>query len=305
MEIFSFSTPRCEKITPSPFNELILSWNGFRPRLGRWSFYISLFQTQWSPFLKYAEWGPSSQKTFQSSLPDSNACSYQDVVSLKTGYATAFRIDVRPEEGADLSTLHVLHVFCADTSKFLPAPIPTLPSLRLYETFPHSQMTLPHPRRRDLCSPSSTTAAINFLLKKNVADPLAIAAQVHDSGFDIYGNWILNTAAAYEALDGNYQTLVARLPNFSAVHAQLAKNLPVVLSVKGTLPGAKIPYPSGHLILVIGYDGERREVLCMDPAFDSDPETFVSYPIEPFLQAWKTRRHLAYLFLHKQVSKLT
>lgn len=299
MEIF-FSTcitPVFEKSTSLPFNELILSWNGFRPKIGRWAFYVSLYQSDWSPYLKYAEWGQNEQKTFQSAPPDSNARSYQDVVSPKTGHASAFRILVAAEEGADLSMLHGIHVFCTDSSKFQTAPLPDLPSLCLNGVFPHSQMTLPHPRHRDLCSPTSTTAAINFLLKKKAVDPLAIAREVHDSGFDIYGNWILNTAAAYEALNGNYQTFVARLPNFSAVHAQLAKELPVVLSVKGTLPGAQIPYPYGHLILVIGYDGSARKVLCMDPAFNSDGETLVAYPIEPFLEAWGTRRNLAYLFI--------
>ncbi len=157
-------------------------------------------------------------------------------------------------------------------------------------------MALPHPRHRDLCSPTATTAAINFLLKKRAVDPLAFAKEVHDSGFDIYGNWVLNMAAAYEALRGNYQTLVARLPDFCTVYAQLVKGLPVVVSIKGTLPRAQIAYPYGHLILIIGYEGNKKEVLCMDPAFNSDPETLVSYPIEPFLEAWGARRNLAYLF---------
>ncbi len=283
-----------EKFTQQPFNELILSWNGFRPAQGCWTFYVSLFQSEWSPFLEYAQWGATWQKTFHSST--TTATSYQDAVTPKSGLSTGFRIVVKPALGADISTLHELHVCTSDTSQFQIEPVPALASLHLNGIFPHCQMLLPHPRHRDLCSPTSTTAAINFLWKKKLVDPLVFASKVHDNEFDIYGNWILNTAAAYEALEGNYQTYVARLSNFSAAHAALAKGLPVVVSVKGPLPGGATPYSNGHLLLLIGYDSLEKTVLCMDPAFSSDRETIVSYPIAPFLQAWGRRRNLAYFF---------
>ena len=292
MKTFFFSAPTGEFFTPFPFNELILSWNGFRPKRGQWSIYVSLFDSSWSPYVKYAEWGATGQKTFEESA--ANVRSHQDVVNTMRGFAKGFRFIV---EGEELHALHSVFVFCRDAANVQSEPTPTLAlaSVRLEGVIPHSQMTLSHPRHRDLCSPTSTTAAINFLLKRRNVDPLQFTSKVHDSGFDIYGNWILNTAAAYEALGGNYQTYVARLPGFSAVHDQLTKGLPVVVSVKGTLPGARIAYPNGHLILITGYSSEKREIHCMDPAFNTDPETLVTYPLEPFLEAWGTRRNLAYI----------
>jgi len=293
MKTFSFEGRSGELISLEPFNELILSWNGYRPPQGRWVFYVSLYNGSWSPYIKYAEWGAASQKTFQRSL--SNISTHQDVIAPQKGYATGFRYVVKSEEGASLNTLHNISIFCRDTALFEIKPPQNLSSICLERVFPHSQMALSHPRHRDLCSPTSTTAAINFLLKKKEVNPLEIAQKVHDSEFDIYGNWILNTAAAYEALGGNYQTFVARLPDFTFVHQQLIKALPVIVSVKGPLPGAPLPYERGHLILLIGYsDGQ---VLCMDPAFNTDAETLISYPLEPFLEAWGARRNLAYLFI--------
>ena len=295
MKTFSFSTLEAEHFTPFPFNELILSWNGFRPKMGHWTIYIGLYRIHsfsWSPYLKYATWGATFQKTFQESTP--NIHSHQDVVSAKN-YANGFRYKIVAEEGATLETLQQIHVFCTDTNQPLLQKLPAS-SYSLKGIFPHSQMTLAHPRHRDLCSPTSTAAAINFLLRQKTVDPLQIAEQVHDSGFDIYGNWILNTAAAYEVLGGKYETYVARLTNFCAIHNHLKKNRPVIVSVKGTLPGAKVPYPNGHLMLIVGYDHEKRQVLCMDPRFDTEEETLVSYPIEAFLEAWGARRNLAYVF---------
>src|SRR3989344_2868646 len=98
----------CEKEEVSPFNELIVSWNGLRPAQGKWTFWVSLHQKDWSPWLKYAEWSPSSQKTFKSALENCFAATYQDGIYPKEGFCDAYRIKVLAEEGADLGTLDAL-----------------------------------------------------------------------------------------------------------------------------------------------------------------------------------------------------
>src|SRR5581483_8732853 len=54
-----------EQESKESFDELILSWNGFRPIIGFWQFSISLFQNEWSAWMPYAMWGKNLQKTFQ------------------------------------------------------------------------------------------------------------------------------------------------------------------------------------------------------------------------------------------------
>src|SRR3989344_128783 len=141
------------------FDELIVSWNGFRPQEGKWMFWIRLCQEEeWSPWLKYAEWRAASQKTFQDAPEGSFAKTYQDAASPKQGFCNGYQIKVVAEEGADLRELHALFA-CASNSKEQPEkpPVENLPFAMLPDLFRQSQMVLDHPRHKDLCSPTSTS----------------------------------------------------------------------------------------------------------------------------------------------------
>ena len=46
-----------EKESITPFTELILSWNAFRPKKGQYSFWVSVHHNYWSKWYKMAEWG--------------------------------------------------------------------------------------------------------------------------------------------------------------------------------------------------------------------------------------------------------
>ncbi len=291
--LYSYSEPCFEHREAAPFNELILSWNGTRPSQGEWIFHVSLYQNgQWSPWLPYAKWSKEDQRTFKVSPHNSFAQTYQDAVSPKEGFCTGFRVQI---EGSELEKIKNIWVSCSNTKAFKPSSLqkweaaPPIPLLGL------SQMRLDHPRHRDLCSPTSTTNVINYLAQTKL-NPLDFAARSHDNQFDIYGNWILNTAAACEALQGHHHAYVTRLNSFEALLAQLRKGLPVVVSVKGTIEGAPQPYPNGHLLCVTGYDAEKQTVLCVDSACLQDEQTTIAYPLQSFLTAWETRLRLAYLF---------
>lgn len=281
-QIYSSTEPVWEEKETIPFNELILSWNGLRPAQGKWTFYVSLKEGEW---LKYAEWGPEGQGTFHS--VGEFAESYQDAVTPKE-LCTSFRVKV---EGEDLSTLRSLTVCVSNLERHAIHSPAYLPSV-LLPVGGQSQMILNHPRCKDFCSPTATTTALNYLLGNKKIDPVAFAQLSHDDTFDIHGNWILNTAEAYNQTQIGCH--VERLSDFSALHAHLMRGEPVVVSVKGALPGAPKVYSSGHLICIIGFDGER--VHCIDSAFPDDASTRVSYLLEDFLRAWGVRKNLAYVF---------
>lgn len=283
-----------EQKTQEPFDELILSWNGFRPAVGFWEFSVSLLQSEWSPWLKYAEWGSGTQKTFRTS--SSMAYTDQDIVRPKTGDCTAFRIQVLGCDGADLSQLHGITAALSNPHLPLKELAKDFEAASLIKVPLQSQMVLPHPRCKDLCSPTATSTAINFLRKTNAIDPIRFSETVRDHEFDIYGNWVLNTAAAYDELRGSHRTFVARLPSFATALQQIARGLPVVVSIKGPLEGAPLPYANGHLMLLTGYDKKANQVLCMDPGWPNNPTTKIGYSLPAFLEAWGRRRNLAYLF---------
>jgi hypothetical protein len=89
------------------------------------------------------------------------------------------------------------------------------------------------------------------------------------------------------------------MPSIEWLWYSLKQGRPVVVSLKGSLPGTLLPYTSGHLIVIKGYDAATQHFLCMDPAFPSDEQTDVAYPWQALMQAWENRHYLAYLFIPK------
>ncbi len=166
-----------------------------------------------------------------------------------------------------------------------------------------SQMVLNHVRNRDLCSPTSTTAVVRYLLQNDGIDPLLFAQNTWDRGFDIFGNWVFNVAEAAAQLGPKWNCWVERLNGFDDIYQHLQAGTPVVVSVRGPLPGSAQPYASGHLIAVIGYDPQQQKVICMDPAFPSHDQTHVFYDLSDFIQAWNRRGRVAYVFTLQKLFK--
>ncbi len=279
----------------APFNELIISWNSSRPETGAYLIEVSLLQEAgWSPWLRYARWGAEDQTSF--SYTQGKIQVDQDVISAD---GHGFKVRVTSQEGARLRKLRSLHVATA--------PLPATPS-----RYPSpsrinlacqglSQMALQDERKERLCSPTSTLAVLHFLNYATHLGPLEFATNCWDRGFDIFGNWVFNIAAASSMIETGHLTCwVERLTGIEQICTSLHKGFPVVVSVKGPLAGSATPYANGHLLVVTGYDPIKKEVVCMDPAFPTDETTHVRYALDDFLAAWKRRQNIAYLFDHTQ-----
>lgn len=286
--------PEWHQETLKPFNELILSWNGDRPEQGKIDFYIRVKTEEWSSWLHYASWSKEEQCTFSETKGDVK--SYQDAIELLNGKkASAFEVRVVSEGKA---SLHGLHVYTNGDKRS--EPLPFYPTEMVHLNVQGlSQMALNHPRNGSICSPTSTTAVLRYLTQRPI-DSLEFAAHARDHGFDIYGNWILNTAQASAELGSNWNCWVERLDGFSDIHNRLMRGFPIVISIRGPLQGSALPYEQGHLIAIVGYEPIGRRVLCMDPAFPSDEKTLVSYDLDELMQAWNRRGQVAYLFESKK-----
>lgn len=283
----------------SPFEELLISWNATRPDCGHYSIYISINTGRWSPWLLYAQWGSSFQKGNISSQKKASVRVYQDAVeTLKEKTGKGFKIKVTAENGANISSLKSIHVCATNFNKENSSPKTfKADTSYLLDVDGLSQMALIDERRNRLCSPTSTTAVIRFLKKETTLDPIQFAENVWDASFDIFGTWVFNVAEAYNQINNqSYSCWVERLDSFQNILDSLKEGFPVVISVRGPLPNSAQAYKSGHLLVVIGFDAKTKEVICMDPAFDTDNQTRVRYPLEDLTKAWKRRKNVSYIF---------
>ncbi len=288
----------CWENVEGHFNELLISWNALRPQQGYYAIYVSVKTEEWSPWLLYAQWGKDFQMGCSSKESSGKVYVHQDAVNLINDLtATGFKIKIVGEEGAEVQNFHSLHVCSSIINEITTKPYtkPTKSTTLNVEGI--SQMALDDARRERLCSPTSTTAVVRFLQEKRTAQPIDFAEKSWDQGFDIFGNWVFNVVEAYHRLPtGKYHCWVERCESFDTVFKTLEKGLPCVISIRGPLEGSALPYSSGHLLAVIGYDCETNEVLCMDPAFPNDESTKVRYPLDDLITAWSRRKNVAYVF---------
>ncbi len=282
------------------FGQLILSWNAFRPEKGHFRFWVQAQDSvtkKWYGPHHIVDWGKDIQRSYISLDDKGTGCYHVRLELPRHKRADAFRVKIEAKEGADLSLLKSLQVCVCDFAKF-PTDVARnyahLKSVAIHNVPKQSQMILNHPRANNMCSPTSLSMLLGFL-KQSSVDPLQCAEKVYDSGLDSYGSWPFNAAHAFEACRGEVSFGVIRLSSFAALHKQLSDNMPVMVSVRGSLKGAAKPYSDGHLLLVIGFDAQQKKVLCHDPAFDQNDKIVVGYDLESFLHAWGRSHNLAYL----------
>ncbi len=294
-----------------PFSELILSWNVLRPAFGSLTFWVNVKygNNAWSGWQRMAEWGARIQRSF---INKNNPYVHTKHVRVEMQHGSlgrGFKIKVGFNNGADPRGLRALFACLSNLKQFkLVRPPVTLPTTFIRGVPQQSQMVLDHPRFRDLCSPTSTSMIVNYFLARlngSINDqPLSdyvvdFASKVHDRGrLNIYGNWQLNVAQAFDAANGDIFFRVERLNGFADLHACLMKKIPVAVSVR-RLRGGATPYQNGHFMVVVGWNQAKQKVLCIDPAFEG--KTFRAYRLWDFLQAWGRSVNLSYIPMQRDM----
>lgn len=290
----------------APFDELIITWNAKRPKNGAFDIYVRVqVGKKWSPWLLYARWTKDTQFANTTSKVNQVARVFQDTVNVLNNHkACAFEVRIISHDPNEIKNLDALHICTSNPSKSDITKVDlTNANSSLLGVDGISQMAFPDERGPRLCSPTSTYTIIDYLSNDdNIIDPIAFAESVFDQSNDIFDNWVFNVASAYHHLpNSKYACWVERLNNFSQILSSLDNGFPVVISVKGPLKGSASPYKDGHLLAVIGFDAERKEVFCIDPAFKEDQQTFVTYKLNDLLEAWNRRKGIAYMFNKKKL----
>lgn len=282
------------------FTQLIFSWNAKRPPAGYFSFHGQVRDAKtkkWHDWHKMIDWGNNKQCSYESKNGTGSAHHHVRLELPMTAPADALRLGVYTHNGADLSLVRGLFATTAHMNEFEPervAALKSLPTVQVDNVPTFSQKSLNHDDKDSMCSPTSTTMLAGFM-SGTAIDPITFAKNAYDHGLQAYGSWPFNTAHAYELSDGKAWFHVTRLPSFNALHAKLQQDIPVVVSVRGHIKGAPKSYPSGHLLIVVGWDQKRSKVLCHDPAIEGHHNTPIAYDARSFLNAWESSRRLAYI----------
>lgn len=285
--------------TPA-FTQLVLSFNSKELAQGHFSFFVQAKSKngQWLEPHHMLDWGNGVARSYNS---PGTLSSCHHVRLEVPGMASGYRIRIQAHKGADLGALRALSICISDMNKFSDQ-VPVIAgynSVAVDAVQPYSQMKIDHARAPHMCSPTSLSMMLAFLLDEHV-NPAETAQGVYDGGLDAYGSWPFTVAYAYQLCHKRQPSeqdwcywAVTRLPSFADLHAQLQRGIPVIVSVRGAIPGAAKAYPHGHHLVVTGYDARTRKVLCNDPAFDDASKVKVAYDVKPFLQAWARSYNLA------------
>lgn len=285
--------------TPA-FTQLIFSWNAHRPQQGHYSFFVQsrdALTRRWTKkWIRMADWGKNIQRSHLYKDNQDVNYVYVRLEELSGNKADAFKVKVECSDGATLEGLRLLNVCISNMLNFAHEQLANLKDLKFVEIkgIPKiSQFELGHEKQNAMCSPTSLTMLISYLLKKNI-NPLEVAEGCYDYGLEAYGSWPFNVAHAFERCYNTNNFKVRRLPSFRDLHGSLARGLPVVVSIRGFLKSAPQDYPNGHLILVAGFNSENGTVICHDPAFSVE-DVRHEYDLGEFIRAWERSNRLAYV----------
>ncbi|MDZ4154741.1 C39 family peptidase, partial [Methylicorpusculum sp.] len=284
----------------TPFSHLMFSWNAIRPATGYFTFSAQVRDTvtkEWGPWHMMMDWG-DRQRSYLQKTPLLSSYYHVRLELNNDRLADAFRIRVDTHDGASLALLKTIIVCASDFSRFRPdivnQELLSLPSVHVLGVPQLSQFMVDHARKEALCSPTSVSMLAGFVNGQKIA-VTTVAEQVFDAGLNAYGSWPFNTAHLYELLSGTGCVAACRLNSFAQLHTSLQRKMPVIVSVRGWLGGAPKAYESGHLLVVVGWDAHKRQVICHDPAAKKNGQVVRQYAIRDFLAAWERSRRLAYL----------
>ena len=142
-----------------------------------------------------------------------------------------------------------------------------------------------------LCSPTSVAMVLSYWGR--AAAPAALAAEMFHPALDIYGVWPAAVRAASARGVAGY---LLRFPDWRAARWCLERGIPIVASVRyaaGELGGAAVAATSGHLLVLVGLEGDA--VLVNDPAAPTAASVPRRYRADELGKAWLARGGVGYV----------
>ena len=236
-----------EKQKTPLFSQLIFSWNAFRPKKGHFSFFVQSRNAktkQWGKWHLMFDWGQNIQKSHFSNFQGDDKYMYVRLEVDKKQLADSFRIKILANNDAHLDKVKRFSVSVSNFNEFKHENsfvMNNFSSVHVKKVPKKSQLILKHERACHMCSPTASSIVVDYFSKER-HNPLSFAKNSLDHGLNIYGSWPFNVAHAFECCKGKVFFSVVRLNSFIDIYRQLKKDIPVVVSVRGSLPGALKEY---------------------------------------------------------------
>lgn len=286
-----------------PFTQLLVYWNGKKPAQGYWQISARIKDSKtkkWSKKIVLMDWGKNRNHSYSDTTLKNIKNHHVRLEVENNQKAAGFMITITAKNGAKLSDLDLIGATISDFSKF------ESENFQKYQNTKSIKLNLPkisqieteHKDAHRICSPTSLAMVLGYLSQKKI-DAGTTADKVYDSSLDAYGAWQYNIAHASEILRHKYSVHLKRLAFFQDILDNLKVGLPVIVSVRGEIRGAPKAYNNGHLMVIIGYNSQTKQVICHDPAWQQDNEVLQYYPLKDFLSAWDRSYRLAYCFERK------
>lgn len=160
-----------------------------------------------------------------------------------------------------------------------------------------SQLASGHKDSHSICSPTSLTMVLKYHgINVELND---VTNGTFDTGSELYGNWPQNSAYAGEQ---GMRAYTKKCVSINTVKNLISQNIPVIASVvskeKEALDGAISAFPSGHLMVVVGFQivDDVEYIVVNDPASNSDEEVRKCYKLDQWIGVW---RHYIYVVTKK------
>jgi len=156
---------------------------------------------------------------------------------------------------------------------------------------PLSQMEAHATLGARICSPTSVAMVLGYWGR--AVGPAALAAEIFHPALDIYGVW---PAAVRAAAARGVAGYLLRFPDWAAARWCLERGIPIVASVRygaGELTGGAIAATPGHLLVLVGLDGDS--VFVNDPAAPTAASVPRRHRADEFGRVWLARGGVGYV----------
>lgn len=271
-----------EVVHVKPFEKMICSWNSHTEVGNTLELLVRVKGRDWSGWMSYGKWTTDGlNKGSIANQGDAVARMVIDEILCKDSCnAYQFRVVFSTESVLTSPALKSVHVSTTDKKELELVEVMNadieVPQL--------SQMVIRGIGNR-ICSPTSMTMVLNYFGEK--LEVLDVAKGAFDHGGGIYGNWSYNVAYAGEC---GMEAKVIYCHKVKTMLDYIRSGIPLIASVKTNkrdqLPGAPEAYPSGHLLVVRGFDAEDNMIIVNDPASSDVTAVRRTYPIDAFAKVW-------------------